>query len=98
MVVKPVLEFLCGAPFIQPRGIEATTMFSMKKKNQRMEWLRVNIIKNSENLLVNRYYKQGSGMISSMVFSDGILEIPENISYISRGDRFIFYSFKELFN
>jgi len=98
MVVKPFLEFLSGAPFIQPRGIEATAMFSMKKKNQRMEWLRVNIIKNSENLSVNKYFKQGSGMISSMVFSDGILEIPENISYISRGDRFIFYSFKELFN
>jgi molybdopterin molybdotransferase len=98
MIVKPFLEFLCGAPLIQPRGIKATAMFSMKKKNKRMEWLRVNIIKNSENLSVNRYYKQGSGMISSMVFSDGILEIPENISYISRGDRFIFYSFKELFN
>lgn len=98
MIVKPFLEFLCGAPLIQPRGIKATAMFSMKKKNQRMEWLRVNIIKNSENLSVNRYYKQGSGMISSMVFTDGILEIPENISYISRGDRFIFYSFKELFN
>ena len=98
MIVKPFLEFLCGAPLIQPRGIKATAMFSMKKKNKRMEWLRVNIINNSENLSVKKYYKQGSGMISSMVFSDGILEIPENISYISRGDRFIFYSFKELFN
>jgi len=98
MIVKPFLEFLCGAPLIQPRGIKATATFSMQKKNQRMEWLRVNIIKNSENLLVNRYCKQGSGMISSMVYTDGILEIPENISYISRGDRFIFYSFKELFS
>ena len=98
MIIKPFLEFLCGAPLIQPKGIKATAMFSMQKKNKRMEWLRVNIIKNSENLSVDKYYKQGSGMISSMVFSDGILEIPENISYISRGDRFIFYSFKELFN
>jgi len=98
MVVKPFLEFLCGAPLIQPRGIKATAMFSMKKKNKRMEWLRVNIINNSENLSVNRYCKQGSGMISSMVFSDGILEIPENITYISKGDRFVFYSFKELFD
>ena len=50
MFVKPFLEFLCGAPLIQPRGMKAKAMFSMKKKNKRMEWLRVNIIKNSENL------------------------------------------------
>jgi len=98
MIIKPFLEFLCGAPLIQPRGIKVTAMFSMKKKNKRMEWLRVNIVNNSENLSVKRYSKQGSGTISSMVFSDGILEIPENISYISKGDRFIFYSFDELFN
>mgnify|MGYP000182690669 CR=1 FL=1 len=53
MIVKPFLEFLCGAPLIQPRGIKATAMFSMKKKNQRMEWLRVNIIKNSENCRIS---------------------------------------------
>ena len=44
----------------------------MKKKTKRMEWLRVvkkNINKKNYAL---KYPKQGSGMISSISYSDGI--------------------------
>ena len=37
-------------------------------------------------------------MISSIAFSDGIIEIPENVSKINKGDKFDFYLFDELFN
>ena len=97
MIIKPFLEYLCGANLIFPKGIEVKTNFEMKKKNQRLEWLRVNFIKNKRELIVDKNEKQGSGMISSIVYSDGILEIPENISLISKGDSFTFYSFKNLF-
>ena len=70
----------------------------MRKKNNRLEWLRVNINKKEKNLVVSKYKKQGSGMISSMVFSDGILEIPEDINLISKNDYFNFYSFEHLFD
>ena len=70
----------------------------MKKKNNRLEWLRVNIDKKEKNLVVSKYKKQGSGMISSMVFSDGILEIPEGINLISKSDSFKFYLFEHLFD
>ena len=60
----------------------------MKKKTQRMEWLRVNIeTKNSKELIVKRYSKQGSGIISSIVFSDGIIEIPENKSFLKNAPK-----------
>ncbi|SVC31088.1 uncharacterized protein METZ01_LOCUS283942, partial [marine metagenome] len=97
MIIKPFLEYLCGADLIFPEGIKVKTDFGMKKKNQRLEWLRVNFVKNKSELIVSKYEKQGSGMISSIVYSDGIIEIPENISLISKGDSFIFYSFKNLF-
>ena len=97
MIIKPFLEYLCGADLIFPTGVEAKTNFVMKKKNQRLEWLRVNLIKNNRELIVSKYKKQGSGMISSMVYADGIIEIPENISLVSKGDSFTFYSFKSLF-
>ena len=70
----------------------------MRKKNHRLEWIRVNIYKKTINsIVVNKYPKQGSGMISSIAFSDGIIEIPENISQINKGDKFNFYLFNDLF-
>ena len=47
---------------------------------------------------LDKYYKQGSGMISSLAYSDGIIEIPEKISQINKGDKFDFYSFENIFN
>jgi molybdopterin molybdotransferase len=80
-----------------PFGFPVKTTFSMKKKTQRLEWLRV--IKNADPKIfkVYKYKKQGSGMISSMAYSDGIIEIPENISKIRVGDIFTFYPFETLF-
>ena len=98
MIISPFLEYLCNGKFLAPEGILAKADFTMKKKNKRLEWLRVNINKKKKDLVVNKYHKQGSGMISSMVFADGILEIPEDVSQISKNKFYTFYSFKSLFN
>ena len=47
---------------------------------------------------VNKYPKQGSGMISSIAYSDGIIEIPEDVSQINKGDKFKLYLFSDLFD
>jgi len=36
-------------------------------------------------------------LLSSIAFADGILEIPEKVSFISKGDQYYFYSFKNIF-
>ena len=69
----------------------------MKKKTNRMEWLRVSKITKNNKDFVNKYPKQGSGMISSISYSNGIIEIDEKISMIKKGDFFDFYEFKSLF-
>ncbi len=97
MIIYPFLKSLTGSNFILPQKILAKTNFSMKKKNQRLEWIRVNIHENNNGLIVKKYPKQGSGMISSIAFADGILEIPEKVSFISKGDQYYFYSFKNIF-
>ena len=99
MIVKPFLEFLCGSKMIVPKSIKAIVNFSMKKKTERLEWLRVTIDKNNqEGVSVNKYPRQGSGVISSIAFSDGIIEIPEDVSQIKKGDKFDLYLFDQLFN
>ena len=81
-----------------PKGIVVKTDFTMRKKNKRLEWLRVILKRNKNELIVSKYKKQGSGIISSIAFSDGIIEIPEEISLILKNDSFNFYSFKNLFD
>ena len=76
----------------------AKVNFSMKKKTGRLEWLRVNIDRNKETgIWLNKFSRQGSGIISSIAFSDGIIEIPEEINQINKGDKYKFYLFRDLF-
>ena len=37
-------------------------------------------------------------MISSIAYSDGIIEIPEDVSQISKGDQFKLYLFSDIFD
>ena len=52
---------------------------------------------NNEYVIV-KHPKQGSGMISSISYSDGVVEIPERVSHINKGDIFDYYDFDKLFN
>ena len=53
--------------------------------------------KNNNKIFVNKYPKQGSGIISSIAFTDGIIEIPEEVSQINKGDQYKLYLFSDLF-
>ena len=92
MIIKSFLFKLAGSKWDEPKFIPAKINFSMKKKTSRLEWLRVKVDYNIKNeLIVKKYPKQGSGIISSVAFSDGIIEIPENVSNIDPCDVFNFY-------
>ena len=97
-IVKPLILKLLGAPLRRISPEKLKTNFSMIKKTKRLEWLRVSkkLIKNQ--YLIIKHPKQGSGMISSISYSDGIVEIPEQVSLIKKGDTFDYYDFDKLFN
>ena len=96
-VVKSLIYKLIGSLInnVQPEKI--ATNFSMIKKTKRLEWLRVSkkLIKDKYVLL--KHQKQGSGMITSISYSDGVVEIPEDVSVINKGDVFDYYDFDKLF-
>ncbi len=99
MIIKPFIKKLFGSKFYEPNCLKASVNFKMKKKTKRLEWIRVTIDKNKSDIIsVNKYPKQGSGMISSISFSDGVIEIPENVNQINKGDVYDLYLFKDLFN
>ena len=70
--------------------------FVMKKKAGRTEWLRgsVKVIKN--NYLLEKFHTSGSGIISSISNTDGIIEINEDTKYIKRGTLLKFYRYEDI--
>ncbi len=97
MLIKPLILKLCGSTLKLPNSSKIYVDFNMKKKTKRMEWLRViKTTKNKKDFAI-KYPKQGSGMISSISYSNGIIEIDEQVSFIKKGDLFEFYDFESLF-
>ena len=96
-VVKPLIFKLIGSLINNIKPEKVATNFSMIKKTRRLEWLRVSkkLIKDKYVLL--KHPKQGSGMITSISYSDGVVEIPEDVNLIKKGDIFDYYDFDKLF-
>ena len=97
-IVKPLILKLLGAPLKKISAEKLKTNFSMIKKTKRLEWLRVSKKFINNEYVIVKHPKQGSGMISSISYSDGIVEIPEHVSSIKKGDIFNYYDFDKLFN
>ncbi len=96
-IVKPLILKLLGATLLKISAEKLKTNFSMIKKTKRLEWLRVSKKLINKQYVIVKHPKQGSGMISSISFSDGIVEIPEEVRLIKKGETFDYYDFDKLF-
>ena len=96
-IVKPLILKLLGATLLKISAEKLKTNFTMIKKTKRLEWLRVSKKLINKEYVIVKHPKQGSGMISSISYSDGILEIPEQVSLIKKGETFDYYDFDKLF-
>ena len=96
-VVKPLIYKLIGSIINNIKPEKIKTNFSMIKKTKRLEWLRVSKKLINNKYVLSKHPKQGSGIISSISYSDGVVEIPEDVSVIKKGDVFDYYDFDKLF-
>ena len=69
--------------------------FDCKRAKPRREYARVRIDYSSETPLANLYPKQGSDVMSSVVWADGLIEIPENTTF-KAGTILNYYPLSEL--
>ena len=72
--------------------------FSFKKKLGRTEWLRGSIMFQNNQLVLKKFKSEGSGILSSIIRSEGIIEIEKDTHYIEKGEKIKFYNFEELLN
>jgi len=96
MFVRPLLDRLEGATVRPLIRWPVRAGFDMTSKADRLEWLRGTLsVTPDSDLVAQRYPRQGSGIIHSLTDSDGLIEIPEQMTTVRAGDRLGFISFRE---
>ena len=96
-VVRPTILALAGAvprPLL-PMPVRAA--FSYKKKIARREYVRVRLQKNADGALeAVKFPREGAGMLSSLVETDGLVELGEDVTHVEPGQTVGFLSYENL--
>lgn len=88
---RPALSLLSGAGWRAPAAFQVPAAFSKRKKAGRREYLRARL---TEAGTVEVFASEGSGRISGLSWSTGIVELPDDACAIEPGDlaRYIPYA------
>ncbi len=70
----------------------------LKKKKGRTEWVRGNIIKRKNKYFLKKFSSTGSGIISSLTQSQGIIELDCKDDYIKKGKMLKFFRYEDMLN
>jgi len=94
---RPVLMAMAGAAPRQPLAFRVPTATALSKKRGRREWLRATIERGPDGAPVARKFpRDGAGILTSLVASHGLLELPEDLTDVAAGAMVDFIPFCEL--
>jgi molybdopterin molybdotransferase len=87
LYVWPVVRRLSGEPWTEPPRIPLQAGFEIASRKQgRREFFRGWTERKNDALVVRKYERDGSGLISSLRAASGLIEIPEDTALIRKGD------------
>ena len=96
-VVRPLLLRLMGARPEPLVAMPVRAAFSYRKKEGRREYARVSLqIRGDGGLEATRFGKDGAGILTSLVETDGLVELAEDITKIEPGATVGFLSYAAL--
>jgi molybdopterin molybdotransferase len=96
LYVWPLLRRLGGAPWPTPRRFLLPASFDFPdRKLGRREFWRATLVAGTQGLAVAKFARDGSGLISGLRAADGLIEIPEDVPQVKRGDAVAFIPFTE---
>ena len=97
LYTRPALLALAGAKWQEPVRYPVPANFAItNKKPERREFMRGKLISTTDkNLAVEKYARDGSGLISSLRESDGLIEIPEETTALKKGELVNFIPFNQ---
>jgi molybdopterin molybdotransferase len=96
-VVRPTLLALSGARQAPLMPMPVRAAFSYKKKAGRREYVRVSLRNGGDGELeAIKFPREGAGLLSSLVDSDGLVELGEDVSKVEPGMRVGFLGYENL--
>lgn len=97
LYVRPMLYRLGGGLWPVPQAFPLPAAFEMaKKKTGRREYLRGVLKATDQGLMVDKYPRDGSGLISGLRQSDGLIRLEEEISHVERQSPVSFIPYSSL--
>jgi len=97
VIARPMVKILSGNRDVTPALYQVTSGFPYEKKKGRREWVRARLERGANGALTAMKYPEGgSGILMSMVASDGLVQLDEDVETISAGDVISFLPFSEV--
>jgi molybdopterin molybdotransferase len=98
VLARPLILRLAGAEAFPPLQFPVAADFSYRKKSGRREYLRASLVRENGGAVARRYPKDGAGILSSIVQSDGFVVIGEDVAEVTPGMAVDFLPFSEVFS
>ena len=96
-VVRPTVLALAGATQAPLLPMPVRAAFTYKKKIARREYVRVTLRKRDDGMLeATKFPREGAGLLSSLVDTDGLVELGEQITQVEPGQTVGFLSYASL--
>jgi molybdopterin molybdotransferase len=96
-VVRPTVLALAGASQAHLVPMPVRAAFAYKKKIARREYVRVSLRKAPDGVLeVTKFPREGAGLLSSLVDTDGLVELGEAVTQVEPGQTVGFLSYASL--
>jgi len=96
-LARPLILRMMGARDLAPTFFRVRADFDHKKKRDRREWVRARLTTDAAGALVaHKFPRDGAGILSSLVQSDGLVELPEDVTQLAAGSMVDFLPFSEL--
>jgi molybdopterin molybdotransferase len=96
-VVRPTVLALSGARPAPLVPIPVRAAFAYKKKSGRREYVRVSLRRAEDGVLeAIKFPREGAGLLSSLVDTDGLVELGEAVTKVEPGERVGFLGYANL--
>ena len=89
-----LVNYMLGNKNFCNTSFRVRSNFNMKKKKGREEFVRAKVFYKKNILYANKYKTQGAGILSSLVWANGLLKLEESKENIKKNDFLEFYPFE----
>ena len=85
-VVRPTIQALSGAIQSRPVAMPVRAAFAYRKKAGRREYVRISLRRAADGTLeAVKFPREGAGLLSSLVETDGLVELGEAVTHVEPG-------------